>query len=153
MLATLRHLRPLALLMAVALGAGPAAAVCGHLAMEMDAVEAGATAMESAHGAAPMAHAVPTAHEATPPEAPPCHDAPEPPAPPTDGHDCASACCTAQAPAPEPQAPAPSASVADVPAPLAVPVEAPAAPTSPVPEAAPPPPPERLHVVFQRFLI
>lgn len=142
-----RRLRLPVALVALAILAGPTAgAVCLHaMAGTMDHGET-APAM-------PMEHAGDS-------ETPPCHETPEAPLPTHSSHDapqgdCASPCCTAQAPAPETTPPALAGSSVAVPAPTPVDAEPVRHLTAERIETvwSPPPRPTRLHAELQRFLI
>ena len=141
MLRFFRRSPALALVLMLALVAGPAAgAVCSHM---------GAPEAESG-----MAHEM-AAHDMASPsgmEAEMCHDAPEAPTH-EHGTDCVSPCCTADVPAPTPVLPVLDALPA---APLAAPVaEAPTAPFEvlrPRPAASPPTPALRVHLLLGRLL-
>jgi len=142
-----RRLRLPVALVALAILAGPTAgAVCLHaMAGTMDHGET-APAM-------PMEHAGDS-------ETPPCHETPEAPLPTHSSHDapqgdCASPCCTAQAPAPETTPPALAGSSVAVPAPTPVDAEPVRHLTAERVETvwSLPPRPTRLHAELQRFLI
>ncbi|MBC14662.1 MAG: hypothetical protein CMM85_17050 [Rhodothermaceae bacterium] len=147
MLPLFRRLRLPVALVALAILAGPTAgAVCLHaMAGTMDHGET-APAM-------PMEHAGDS-------ETPPCHETPEAPLPTHSSHDapqgdCASPCCTAQAPAPETTPPALAGSSVAVPAPTPVDAEPVRHLTAERVETvwSLPPRPTRLHAELQRFLI